>query len=72
MRRLFGTDGIRGVANEMLSCERAMQIGRALGTVLSSNHKDRPKVLIGMDTRISSEMLCAARLTFCTPCPCIQ
>ena len=60
MRRLFGTDGIRGVANEMLSCERAMQIGRALGTVLSSNHKYRPKVLIGMDTRISSEMLTSA------------
>ena len=60
MRRLFGTDGIRGIANEYLSCERAVQIGRALGTVLSSNHKYRPKVLIGMDTRISSEMLASA------------
>ena len=60
MRRLFGTDGIRGIANEYLSCERAVQIGRALGTVLSSNHKYRPKVIIGMDTRISSEMLCSA------------
>lgn len=60
MRRLFGTDGVRGIANEYLSCERAMQIGRALGTVLSSNHKYRPKVLIGMDTRISSEMLASA------------
>ena len=60
MRRLFGTDGVRGIANEYLSCERAVQIGRALGTVLSSNHKYRPKVIIGMDTRISSEMLCSA------------
>ena len=60
MRRLFGTDGVRGIANEFLSCERAMQIGRALGAVLSSNHKYRPKVVIGMDTRISSEMLCSA------------
>jgi len=60
MRRLFGTDGVRGIANEFLSCERAMQIGRALGTVLSSNNKYRPKVIIGMDTRISSEMLCSA------------
>ena len=60
MRRLFGTDGVRGVANEYLSCERAMQIGRALGTVLSSNHRYRPKVIIGMDTRISSEMLSSA------------
>ena len=60
MRRLFGTDGVRGIANEFLTCELAVQIGRALGTVLSSNHKYRPKVIIGMDTRISSEMLCSA------------
>ena len=61
MRRLFGTDGIRGVANEFLSCERAMAIGRALGYLLSSNHRYRPKVIIGMDTRISSEMLASAK-----------
>ncbi len=60
MRRLFGTDGIRGIANEFLSCERAIAIGRALGHVLSSNRKYRPKVLIGMDTRLSSEMLASA------------
>lgn len=60
MRRLFGTDGVRGIANEFLSCERAMAIGRALGHVLSSNHRYRPKVIIGMDTRLSSEMLASA------------
>ena len=60
MHRLFGTDGVRGIANEELSCERATQIGRALGTVLSSRHKYRPRVLIGMDTRLSSPMLAAA------------
>ena len=60
MHRLFGTDGVRGIANEELSCERATQIGRALGTVLSSRHKYRPKVLIGMDTRLSSPMLASA------------
>ena len=60
MRRLFGTDGVRGIANEFLSCERAMAIGRALGHVLSSNRKYKPTVLIGMDTRISSEMLASA------------
>lgn len=60
MRRLFGTDGVRGIANEFLSCERAMAIGRALGHVLSSNKKYRPKVIIGMDTRLSSEMLASA------------
>lgn len=56
MGRLFGTDGARGIANVDLTCELAMQIGRATAMVLSSN-KNRPKVLIGMDTRISSEML---------------
>ena len=60
MHRLFGTDGVRGIANEELSIERAMQIGRALGTVLSSHHKYRPTVLIGMDTRVSSPMLACA------------
>lgn len=60
MGRLFGTDGVRGIANELLGCELATSIGRALGHVLSSNHKYRPKVVIGMDTRISSEMLASA------------
>ena len=60
MRRLFGTDGIRGIANDFLSCEKALAIGRALGHILSSNQRYRPTVLIGMDTRISSEMLASA------------
>lgn len=60
MRRLFGTDGARGVANEFLTCEIAMGIGRAVAMVLSNNHRYRPVVLIGMDTRISSEMLASA------------
>ncbi len=59
MGRLFGTDGARGVANTELTCELAMQIGRATAMVLSANVK-RPKVMIGMDTRISSEMLQSA------------
>lgn len=56
MGRLFGTDGARGIANLDLTCELAMQIGRATAMVLSADIK-RPKVMIGMDTRISSEML---------------
>ncbi len=56
MGRLFGTDGARGLANLDLTCELAMQIGRATAVVLSADKK-RPKVMIGMDTRISSEML---------------
>ena len=60
MRRLFGTDGVRGVANDFLSCEIALEIGRALGSIISQNENERPKVLIGMDTRISSDMLTIA------------
>lgn len=60
MGRLFGTDGVRGVANSELTCERAMQIGRAAAEVLSSGKRYLPTVLVGMDTRISSEMLASA------------
>ncbi len=58
MGRLFGTDGARGVANRELTCELALNIGRAAAMVLTENKKnDTPKVLIGKDTRISSDML---------------
>ena len=58
MGRLFGTDGARGVANTELTCELSMQIGRAAAMVLSKNlNGKRPRVLIGMDTRASSQML---------------
>lgn len=57
MGRLFGTDGARGVANSEITCELAMQIGRAAAMVLTENLEHRPKVMIGMDTRASGEML---------------
>ena len=57
MGRLFGTDGVRGVANKDLTCELAMNLGRAAATVLSNNARRRPIFVVGMDTRISSEML---------------
>lgn len=57
MGRLFGTDGARGVANSELTCELAMKIGRAAAMVLTQRTNKRPKVLIGMDTRASSQML---------------
>ncbi len=60
MGRLFGTDGVRGIANKELTCERAMQIGRAAAEVLSGGRRRLPTVLVGMDTRISSEMLASA------------
>lgn len=59
MARLFGTDGVRGIANEKLSCELAFKLGQAGASVLTSEaHKAR--ILIGRDTRISGEMLEAA------------
>ncbi len=61
MGRLFGTDGVRGVANKDLTPELALQIGRAAAMVLikESNSK-KPTVLIGKDTRASGDMLEAA------------
>ncbi len=60
MRRLFGTDGIRGIANRELTADIAMSVGCSLASVLSSSGKYRPTVAIGSDTRRSSEMLCSA------------
>lgn len=60
MGRLFGTDGARGIANLELTCELAMQIGRAAAVVLTKETAHKPKIVIARDTRISSEMLEAA------------
>ena len=60
MGRLFGTDGVRGIANEKLTCELAMQIGRAAASVLSRHARRRPLFVIGMDTRVSGDMLAGA------------
>ena len=59
MARLFGTDGVRGIANKELDCELAYKIGQAGAQVLTSA-VHRPKILIGHDTRISSDMLSSA------------
>jgi len=60
MGRLFGTDGIRGIANDLLTCERALQVGRAAANVILPKGHAKKKILIGMDTRQSSTMLTAA------------
>ena len=60
MARIFGTDGARGIANTELSCELAMDIGRAAACVLAKTASSKPKFVIGKDTRISSDMLEAA------------
>ncbi len=59
MARLFGTDGVRGIANKELTCELAFKLGQAGAAVLASNVR-RPTILIGRDTRISGKMLEAA------------
>jgi len=56
--RLFGTDGVRGIANKELTGELAYALGVAAGYVLGKEVKGRkPSVLIGKDTRISGDML---------------
>ena len=60
MGRLFGTDGARGVAITELTCETAMQIGRAAALVLTKTTNHKPVILVGKDTRISSDVLEAA------------
>ena len=55
MTKYFGTDGIRGKANEGLTAERAFQVGRYLGYYFSKDGKK--KIVIGKDTRLSSDML---------------
>ena len=58
MGRLFGTDGVRGIAGQDLSCELAMKIGRGTAAVLAADCQGRkPRILIGKDTRISGDML---------------
>ncbi|WP_025691961.1 phosphoglucosamine mutase [Paenibacillus zanthoxyli] len=56
MGKYFGTDGVRGVANRELTAEMAYSIGRCGGYVLTAN-VEKPKVVIGMDTRISGPLL---------------
>lgn len=61
MKKYFGTDGVRGVANESLTPELAFKLGRVGGYVLTKD-RENPKVIIGRDTRISGHMLEGALL----------
>ena len=60
MGKLFGTDGIRGVANDGLDIHLATKIGLATGLVIGQEKGERPIVVIGKDTRLSSDMLDSA------------
>lgn len=62
MGKYFGTDGVRGIANKELTPELAYKLGRFAGYVLTRD-TDKPKVLIGRDTRISGYMLESALLS---------
>ncbi|MCM1184249.1 MAG: phosphoglucosamine mutase [Roseburia sp.] len=60
MARLFGTDGVRGVANDELTPLLAMQLGQAGAYVLSKEKAHKPTMMVGCDTRISGDMLANA------------
>ncbi len=60
MSRLFGTDGVRGVANDELTPLLAMQLGQAGAFVLTRENMHKPTIMVGCDTRISGDMLANA------------
>ncbi len=60
MSRMFGTDGVRGIANEELTPLLAMQLGQAGAYVLTKENKHKPTIMVGCDTRISGDMLAHA------------
>jgi phosphoglucosamine mutase len=57
MGKLFGTDGVRGIANTELTGDFAYNLGRAGAFVLTKETKQAPRILVGTDTRISADML---------------
>ena len=60
MGRMFGTDGIRGIANVDLTADLAFKVGQSGAYVLTKGTDHRPRILIGKDTRKSGDMLEAA------------
>ena len=60
MARLFGTDGVRGVAGTELTIDLAMKLGQAGAYVLTKETSHQPTIIVGCDTRISGGMLANA------------
>ena len=60
MARMFGTDGVRGVAGTELTIELAMKLGQAGAYVLTKKKAHQPTIIVGCDTRISGGMLANA------------
>ena len=67
MGKLFGTDGVRGIANKELTSDLAFRLGQACAYVLAGEIKHTPSILVGTDTRISCDMLeCALYAGLCS------
>lgn len=60
MARMFGTDGVRGVAGSELTIELATRLGQAGAYVLTKEQEHQPTIIVGCDTRISGGMLAGA------------
>ena len=60
MARLFGTDGVRGVAGVELTIDLAMKLGQAGAYVLTKEKSHKPTIIVGCDTRVSGGMLANA------------
>lgn len=60
MGKLFGTDGIRGIAGEELTAELAFRLGLSVSKVLTGQENKKTRVIIGKDTRLSGDMFEAA------------
>jgi len=70
MSRLFGTDGVRGVANKELTPDLAFKLGWAGAKVLAGETLHKPVILVGLDTRISCDMLESALVAgICSAAP---
>ncbi len=63
MGRLFGTDGVRGVAGSELTIELAMKLGQAGAYVLTKEKSHKPTIIVGCDTRVSGGMLASALMS---------
>lgn len=57
MTKYFGTDGVRGIANEELTPELAFKLGRIGSYILAKDFEEKPQIVVGRDTRISGAML---------------
>ncbi|MFO7636523.1 MAG: phosphoglucosamine mutase [Clostridia bacterium] len=67
MTRLFGTDGVRGIANLELTSDLAFRLGQAGAHVLAGKLNHAPTVIVGTDTRVSCDMLfCALAAGLCS------